>query len=482
MPTICTKRVNFASNIAMKKTIQLILILIFFWTIPTVQAQSVESPFLLQLGKTPISLSEAFTVSVTIPNAENIPAIVFPELKGFQKRGTSRTGVTKIVAGKTSETNTFTQNYYALKEGIYAVEPFVVLVNGQSVRSEATKVIVGKNDPNAEILSNEVLDLELEKQTNENLFLTASVRKQSVYVGEGFNLVLSFWVSENNSTALDFYETEKQIEKILQQLKPANCWEENFGIKEIQAIPLAVRNKRFTEYRIYQATFYPLNNQPIQIPAVGLTMKIGETKEKTELKTFYSKPVQVVVRNLPPHPLKNKVAVGNLRLEERINTTNLTTGNSYQYDFKIVGEGNISAIQIPVLENNGSLFDIYPPDVEQRILRQNGRVTGHQSFHYQFIPKQSGAFSLGNFFEWPFFNTVTEKYDTLRSALTVKVGGQALASTPITNQNESSFYTIIDQLEGNTPTTDYQSILKTITNFLIISMLLGMIYIFRKNG
>ena len=483
MRIILIKGVNFASNIAMKKIILLILISIFFCTLPVVRAQSLEPTVSVELGKNAIALSEPFTVSVTIPNAETIPTIVFPELKGFQKRGTSRSGITKIVGGKSSEVSTFTQDYYALKEGTYAINAFSVLVNGQAVKAEGTEIVVGKSGENVPVGEGQDL-VELENEATQGAFFTVTVRKRAVYVGEGFNLSVSFFVSENNTAEMDFYETDKQLEKILKQIKPANCWEENFGIKEIQPIPVKIRNKSFTEYRIYQATFFPFNNQTIKIPTVGLTMKIGdgEAKEKETLQMFYSKPIEIRVVNLPAHPLKNQVLVGNLRLEESLKTTKLTTGKSYEYDFKIAGEGNISAIQSPVLESNNTLFDVYPPDIEQGIGRRNGQVTGYKKFHYQLIPKRSGVFELGQIFELIFFNTNTEKYDTLRSNMTVQVSGQALAQTGVVDKSPASFYEIINESDSKYTDIDYQLIIKNITNFLIVAMLLGMIYVFRKNG
>lgn len=467
----------------MKSQIKYILIFIFFWTLPAVQAQLVENAISVGLGRNKILLIDAFTISVTSSNVENIPTIVFPELKGFEKRGTSRSGTTKIVGGKTVEINTFTQNYYAIKEGVYPFISFLVRVNGQEVRSDGTTIIVGKDNP---IESNEEIEsaVALENEKLEDAFLTVTVRKRQVYMDEGFSLSLSFLVSENNSAEMDFYETNQQLAQILKQIRPTNCWEENFNIKEILPIPITVRGKRFTEYRIYQATFFPLNNQSIKIPVVGLTMKIGaeENIEKAILKTFYSKPIEINVVNLPPHPLKNQISVGNLKLEEQLKTKNLKTGSSYSYDFTVVGEGNIAAIREPIVLNN-SLFDVYPPKITQTTNRQRGRVTGRKTFHYQLIPKRNGDFALQNLLELVFFNPAMERYDTLRSALTVQVSGQNAIQNSITLDDAfTSFYAGLAQLDSRQISIDYQAIIKNITNVFIFLMLMGMIFIFRKNG
>ena len=52
-------------------------------------------------------------------------------------------------------------------------------------------------------------------------FLNLSTDKKSVYVGEGFNTTLSFFVSESNVADMRFYELGKQLTEIIKKIKPA---------------------------------------------------------------------------------------------------------------------------------------------------------------------------------------------------------------------------------------------------------------------
>jgi hypothetical protein len=304
-----------------------------------------------------------------------------------------------------------------------------------------------------------------------------------VYVEEGFNLRLSLLVSENNATEMDFYEVEKQLEQLLKVLKPANCWEESFGIQEIPAIPITIGGKSFTEYRIYQASFFPLNNQSIQIPAVKLTMKVMPKMEQetasVTLQTFISKPLTITVVDLPPHPLRNQVLVGNFRLEEKISNNKLETGKSYRYDFKIIGEGNIQSIREPTFTNN-ALFDVYPPDIENNVLRQKSRIGGDKTFRYQIIPKQNGSFVLDNMIFWVYFNPQKQMYDTLHSTLKLTIKGENIRSTQLALSESESVYTGIEHWDTTKLVIDYQTIIRNIANVLVIIMLVGMIFIFKK--
>src|SRR6185295_5145367 len=144
----------------------------------------------------------------------------------------------------------------------------------------------------------------------------------------------------------------------------------------------------------------------------------------------YSKPKAVKVKELPPHPLRDAVAVGNYKLDERLPRTELQTGQSISYDFNVYGEGNISSIAKPTITNK-SAFDFYEPNVKQSINREGGRVTGMKSFSYFMIPTEPGKYKLGYYFQWIFFNPQTKKYDTLKSKEVVNVIGESFTNQAI---------------------------------------------------
>ncbi|HEX8037981.1 MAG TPA: BatD family protein, partial [Chryseosolibacter sp.] len=293
----------------------------------------------------------------------------------------------------------------------------------------------------------------------DDAFLALTTSKDEVYTGEGFNAMLSFYVSEDNRAPLQFYELGRQLSEVLKKLKPNNCWEENFNIENIEGEPVNINGKGYTRYKIYQATYYPLNAEPIVFPKVSLEMikyKVAKNpsffgqNRKEDFKTFYSQPKTVKVKELPPHPLKDAVAVGNYKLSEMMPSTDIQTGKSVSYVFNIFGEGNISAIQKPQVANDGN-FEFYEPNVRMDINRENGRVSGTKSFNYFLIPKEPGKYQLKDYFQWVFFNPDEEKYDTLKSKLTVYVTGESTRNEAIEANDDGSFYNKI-QTAGNSLT------------------------------
>jgi len=213
-----------------------------------------------------------------------------------------------------------------------------------------------------------------------------------------------------------------------------------------------INGRDYTQYKVYQATFFPLNAEPINFPSVGLEMikyKVAKNpsffgqNRKEDFKKFYSKPKRVAVKELPPHPLKNSVAVGDYKLDERIRSKDLETGRSAAYNFNVVGEGNISAITKPNVKGD-NIFEFYEPNVRQDINRQNNRVTGTKSFDYFMIPKEPGKYKLGNYFQWVYFNPREKKYDTLRSQLTLNVSGESKKNEAIQANDVGNFYDKIE--------------------------------------
>jgi len=475
IPILYKHPVNFALNIAMKKYSIYILILIFFWTISTICAQNVESPFLIEFKGTQISTTEVFTVLVKIDGTEQAPSVVFPNIKNFEKRELTKLSSTKKIGNKTVIVYTFSQNYYPLQKGSFHTGVIEIFVNKQPLRSEGTTVtVISFEDTEADIDLNE----ELEKEALQGVFLTVNTNKRQVYVEEGFNLKLSLMVADGNTIDLEFYEVEKQLEKVFKALKPANCWEENFAIREIPAIPITIGGKAFMEYRIYQASFFPINNLPINIPAIEWTMINKNETSKNKLQVFRSRPLTISVINLPPHPLKNQVMVGSFRIEEKISNSQLKTGSNYRYDFKVIGEGNIQSIREPIFMNS-TLFDVYPPDVSQRIDREGSTVMGEKTFSYQLIPKQSGKFRLGDSVFWVYFDPRKARYDTLRSVLSIDVSGENVQQMAISSEPQS-VYLGVEQWDSTKQKIDYQHIIQNIANVLIVLMLIGMILIMRK--
>jgi len=426
------------------------------------QAQKTQ----VTLGPDEIGENQIWTITVTVHNERLRSYDNFPEIEGFRKRGTSTQSTQNIINGQISSSQSVIMSYLPLKRGTFTIPDFTMNVNGSPIQVKGKAVKVGppvqsQSDPFRSFFDRgddffgrgetEFVDV------NDDAFLALTTSKDEVYVGEGFNATLAFYVSEDNRAPLQFYELGRQLSDILKKLKPNNCWEENFNIENIEGEPVTVGNKDYTRYKIYQATYFPLNTESIVFPRVALEMikyKVAKNpsffgqNRKEDYKTFYSKPKTIRVKQLPPHPMRDRVAVGNYKLTEMMPNTDITTGKSASYVFNIYGEGNISSIQKPNVIDNPN-FEFYEPNVRMDIKRENGRVHGTKSFNYFLIPKEPGRYDLKDYFQWVFFNPEVGKYDTLKSKLTVYVTGESMRNEAIEANDDGSFYDKIQTADNS---------------------------------
>ncbi len=429
-----------------------LLVLIFFFAAGSVFGQKVE----ISLGPNEIAQNEPWTLAITVYNTPLKSYDRFPDIKGFRKGSFASRNYTSLVNGKVTSVQSVIQNYHPLKTGTITIPPISLKVNDQLVKVDGKTVTVNaatQSTPAPNAYNRRPMDFFGDEEpefvdVKDNAFLSLTTDKKEVYLGEGVNATLAFYIPEDNIATIRWYDLSKQLSDILKKLKPSSCWEENFEIENVEGELVNINGRPFVRYKIYQAMFYPFNAQPIEFPQVKLDMikfKVAKNpsffrqNSQESIKSYFSKPVTVKVKDLPPHPLKNVVAVGEYRLDERMMDTNLTTGQSAAYEFNIVGEGNIASLPKPTVKTDGVL-EIYEPSSRQELSKSRNRVTGTKAFRYFMIPREPGQYQLAPYFRWIYFSPQKQRYDTLHSNLTVYITGESKKNEVIDSQDPGSFY------------------------------------------
>jgi len=457
----------------------------------------------VKLGPGEIGVNQIWTITLTVQNDKLNSYSDFPEVEGFRKAGTSSASNTQIINGQISSSQSVTMSYSPLSEGTFSLPAFTITVNGKEISSPGTTIKVGppvqqqqRRDPFRNMFDRDQFDNFFEEDEptefvdiKEDAFLALTTDKDEVYVGEGFATTLSFYVADNNRAPLEFYELGKQLGQIMKKLRPENCWEENFNIENIYGQRVTIQGKGYTQYKVYQGVFFPLNDEDVVFESVPLKMIkyrvarnpsfFGQNRQE-DFKNFFTKPKTVRVRPLPPHPLKDQVAVGEYRLNESISSNTLQTGQSFTYEFNIFGQGNISAINAPDIRQTDD-FEFYDPNVQQNINRRNSQVTGSKSFSYYGIPNEPGEYELGEFIEWIYFNPEAETYDTLRSRARVTVEGESRKNENILASDLGSFYDQIEFQKNSLTSIKEVEWMKIFANLAILLMLGASAWIVFKN-
>jgi len=479
----------------MKRT-KICLNLVFIWTmmISYAYAQDIK----VDLGPEEIGLNETFSIKITISDEKIKSYDQFPEIPGFQKQGISQSSSMNVINGQMSSTNSIVQYYKPLKKGLFSLPDFTLQINGKPVSSQGMAITVTEVkqsqrrqqslDPFDDFFGRRGADEQEFIELDDEAFFSMTIDKDEIYLGEGFHVSLAFFMSESNQAPFDFYEPGKQLEEIVKKIKPTNAWEENFNITNIQPERVTIDGKNWTMFKVYESTFYPFNEGEIEMPKVAWEMiKYKVAKNPTffgnnrqqDFKTFYTKEKTIKVKPLPPHPLKNEVSVGVFRLRENFESKKVETGEGVTYDFGIAGEGNISAIKPPRKMNSAKL-NTYDPNERQQINRGRGRVTGIKQYEYYVTVNEPGEVALKDHFEWIYFNTEQERYDTLRPQAVLNVVGESKLNQSISSNRLGGIYDLIELEDNNLLNQRYKYYFSTFINLLLVGAVILLVILIMK--
>jgi hypothetical protein len=447
--------------VRIKNFVALLFAVAGFIACSVAEAQKIE----ITLGPNEIGENTLWPVTITVYNGQLKSFDRFPDIPGFKKSDESFHKGVSGLNGKYVAVEARTMYYFPATKGEIIVPSFSMKVNNTTVNVKGKKVTVRKisphrtppsafpRDPN-DFFSDEEPDY---VDVPDDAFLAVTTDKKEVYVGEGIHTLLAFYRSESNRASLNFpNDISRQLVDILKGLKPTNCWEESFDIESIEGERMLINGKYYQRFKLYEAMLYPFNAESIKFPEVGLKMlkyKVASRpsyyhpNRQEGYKTFTSEAVTVKVKDLPPHPLKNSVAVGDFKLADQISKTDIATGESTAYEFNVYGEGNIASLPNPIT-SSGNEFEIYDPNIRQEISRAGNRIGGVKSFRYFMIPKEPGKYKLADYFRWIYFSPTTKKYDTLASSIVVNISGESKKNEAIDSHDPGDFYTAASSVDN----------------------------------
>ncbi|SHO61923.1 BatD family protein [Algoriphagus zhangzhouensis] len=457
----------------------LVLLCTFFTGI--LHAQEVE----VELGPDQIGLNETFTIKISVANEKIKSYDQFPDIPSFQKQGISQSSSMNVINGQVTSSNSIIQYYKPSKKGTFTLPAFSITINGNSFDFQGKTITVGDavssqglggGDPFQDFFNRNTEEPEY-IELDDEAFFSVTVDKEEIYAGEGFNITLAFYMSENNQAPFNFYKPGDQLDEVLKKIKPTNAWEENYNISNIEPEQVTINGKRWVRYKVYEATFFPFSDGKIEIPTIPWEMiKYRVAKNPTffganrqeDFKTFYSAPKTITVKPLPPHPLKNEVAVGQFQLRENFKDIEVETGQGFDYSFGITGVGNINAINAPKLISSQN-FNTYDPNVRQQINRGYGRVSGIKEFNYYITINEAADVSLDKYFEWIYFDPARAVYDTLKPQAKVRVVGESKVNQAISSQRLGGIYDRINSEDNQFLNEEYKYYFTTAINLLLLA-------------
>jgi hypothetical protein len=437
----------------------------------------------VQVGAKSITTNDHLVIYFTLPVSDQQAIYHFPELANFKKLGVSRSKASLFQNGQVVQTQTFSQYYQPSSIGSFTIPAQEVQINGQMVAWDpfVVQVTEGVAEETEEVKESAISDLTLTK--NNGAFFLVSTNARNPYVGQGFTIKMSFYVPESNASEMIFDRNDLQIPELIQQLRPRNCWEENFGLQAERVLKVQFRGKKYTEYRFFQASYFSLDNHVIRIPSLTLRVKQvlpGKGLER-QLKNNYFKsaPLVIIPKTLPTHPLAGKVPVGEYHLEEGVSKKAIKTGQPITYQASVVGDGNSILWDSKEVESD-YFVDFSPISTERAVVPIRDQMIGYKTDVFKIVPEQPGQISMGKYFKWIFFNTKKERFDTLRSSLVLIVKGQPSDRFLQTQEESGGVYQQIETKDSLSVQWNRWINWRQLVNFVILLVITTLLFLFWK--
>lgn len=367
-----------------------------------------------------VAVGDQFRLSYTI-TTQKVRDFRAPSIKGFDVlMGPSRSEQTsmQMINGKTTTTQsiTFTYILMANKEGTYTLPGATVSADGnQMVSNSVTIKVLPADQSSGKGGSNPGGSTAISK---DNLFITATVNKTSVYEQEAILLTYKIYTQVdlrafNNVKLPDFKGFHSQEVEL-----PTN---RRWGLEHYKG-----RNYQTTIYR--QFVLFPQQTGKLTIDAARFDASIAVATQSIDpFDAFFNggsnvqevnkslfTPVQTIeVKPLPSKPANFSGGVGDFSLSSSINSTNVKTNDAITVKVVISGTGNLKLLSNPEVKFPED-FEIYDPKADNKFRLTNEGLSGSKVIEYLVIPRNAGDYKIPPV-EFTYFDVKSKSYKTLKS-------------------------------------------------------------------
>lgn len=372
---------------------------------------------------------DQFRLTYTV-NTHNIRDFRAPNIKGFEVlMGPSRAqqSSTQITNGNvvSTKSTTFTYILMADKEGTYTIPGATIVANGGNETSNPLQIKVlppdqangaggGNNGGRASSRSQAAGS----KITNQDLFITATASKTTVYEQEAILLTYKVY------TTVDL----RQLYGDMPDLKNFHTQEVELPLKKTFSLEhYNGRNYNTTIYRQY--VLFPQQSGKMEIPSITFEGVIaqqvasddpfdaffnGGTNYVEVKKNIVSPKLVINVKALPDgKPANFSGGVGAFTVSSSISTKELKTNDAVTVKLIISGTGNLKLVNTPEVDFPKD-FEVYDPKIDNKFTLTREGLSGNQVVEYLAIPRHAGNFTVPPI-EFSYFDLKTNSYKTIKT-------------------------------------------------------------------
>lgn len=365
--------------------------LIFAFTPNRAEAQDVTLDAVL--SETKIFSGEQFTLSIEVQSSgthsTQLPQLPLIDGARVISSNPSRSTSISIVNGQTSRTTSYIYTLIATNTGSYTIPPINVVIDSEARQTSPINFeVIEKGNLSDSGPQLPDIFVQIEVDDSEPVTGQQIVASVVLYFKQGIE-VTSFQPSYGWSTD--------------------GFWKEDLeNASQPRAESTILSGVRYRRATLLRYALFPSRSGTLTLNKYGLSVGMrtqsnrndpfgsffgsGTNQRRVELE---SDPVELTVESLPgrDNASVNVNAVGNIRIERSVNKSRIETGETFELETRIYGEGNIPLIRRPeyVLPDE---IETFTPSETNSVERVGLTIRGEKIYTQQLVTRTPGELTI----------------------------------------------------------------------------------------
>lgn len=397
---------------------------IIFLLLFTVAYSSFSEEFRATVNKNPVASGERFQVTYTLEgDGTNFQGPTFKDFTFLG--GPSQSQSIQIINGRMSKSLSFSYVLQAGAPGTYTIPAASIVVDGKRIYSNTITLNVVKGQQDAAQQQQRSESEQANEIIKKNLFLTLSVSKSEVYLGEP--LVATYKIYKHPNLML------------VNLSNPQTTLNAGFWLQDIESLGQISWTTEVLDGINYQVAVLKkqllipqrtgnLTIEPLELDAI-VRLRVERPGRRSLFDDFFDNPftmgasrdfeyklksrtAQIRVKSLPDNPPEGfNGAVGNISMKAWFDKTQTRTNEPVTLKVQISGTGNLKLIE-PLNLLFPSDFDFYDPKSVDNLTTTANGFDGNKTFEYLLIPRHSGTYQIEPI-TFSYFDLSSRQYKTL---------------------------------------------------------------------
>lgn len=341
-----------------------------------------------------IFIGEQFTLSVEVrgSTSRNVSLPRLPQIDGARvlSSNPSRSTSISIVNGRTATTTSYSWSLIARETGEYTIPPISIEIDGEEHATRPLRIEITERGNLSRNGGRQMPDIFLEVEVDDDNPVPGQqiVAAVVLYFRQGVEIT-SFQPRAGWRTD-GFWKEELQ------------------NIRQPEAESVILDGVRYRKATLMRYALFPSRSGELTLNEFPMNVGIRTRPERNDpFGSFFgsasnqrrvsieSEPVNIRVRPLPAPSEQSVVmnAVGDLRVERRLNRTEAETGETFELITTIEGTGNIPLIRRPNYNFPDGL-DFYNPQESSEVERRGLNIRGEKSFTELMVARAPGNYEI----------------------------------------------------------------------------------------